>query len=52
MLNISRIKGKQTMKFGQLVEYPKGNILFKNYAAKKAGKLVLVCFLFFKKALD
>ena len=40
------------MKFGQLVEYPKGNILFKNYAAKKAGKLVLVCFLFFKKVLD
>ena len=26
LLNISRIKGNQTMKFGQLIEYPKRNI--------------------------
>ena len=26
LLNISRIKGNQTMKFGQLIEYPKKNI--------------------------
>ena len=27
LLNISRIKDNQTMKFGQLIEYPKRNIL-------------------------
>ena len=26
LLNISRIKGNQTMKFGQLIEHPKRNI--------------------------
>ena len=26
LLNISRINGKQTMKFGQLIEHPKRNI--------------------------
>ena len=26
LLNISRIKGNQAMKFGQLIEYPKINI--------------------------
>ena len=26
LLNISQIKGNQTMKFGQLIEYPKRNI--------------------------
>ena len=26
LLNISRVKGNQTMKFHQLIEHPKGNI--------------------------
>ena len=51
MLNISRIKGNQTTKFGQLIEYNKGSTLFKNHAENEAGKLVPRCFLFFKKAL-
>ena len=51
LLNISWIKGNQTMKFGQLTEYPKRNIFLKNYAENEAGELVPVRFLFFKKAL-
>ena len=39
LLNISRINGNQTMKFGQLIEYNK-MFLFKNHADR---------FLFFKK---
>ena len=38
--NISGIKGNQTMKFGKLIEYPKRNILFKNYAENEEGKVV------------
>ena len=30
MLNISHTNGNQTMKFGQLIEYNKGNIFFQN----------------------
>ena len=30
--NISQSKGNQTMKFGQLIEYNKKKIFFKNYA--------------------
>ena len=37
------------MKFGQLIEHPKRNILQKKYAENEAGKLVSGCFLFFKK---
>ena len=49
--NISRSKGNQTMKLGQLIEYNKGNIFFfKNYAENKVGRLVPDLFLFFKKA--
>ena len=51
MLNISQIKGNQTMKFCQLVEYNKKNILFKNHAENKARRLVPDRFLFFKKVL-
>ena len=52
MLNISRIKVNQTMKFGQLIERPKRNIfLKKNNAENEAGKLVPDRFLFFEKAL-
>ena len=39
------------MKFGQLTEYPKKKIFFKNYAVNETGNLVPVCFLFFKKDL-
>ena len=51
LLNISRNKGNQTMKSGQLIEYPKKNIFKKNYADNEAEKLVSVHFLFFKKAI-
>ena len=34
LLNISRIKGNQTMKFGQLIEYPKRNIFLKKLCRK------------------
>ena len=40
LLNISRIKGKQTMKFGQLIEYNKRNIFLQNHAENEAWKLV------------
>ena len=43
-LNISRIKGNQTKKFGQLIEHPKRNIFF---SENEAGKLVPGRFLFF-----
>ena len=46
--NISRIKGNQTMKFGQLIEYNKGNIFFfKSHAENETGRLVSDLFLFF-----
>ena len=43
------IKGNQTMKFNQLVEYNKTNISFKNHAENEAGRLVPELFLFFFK---
>ena len=51
--NISRSKGNQTMKFGQLIEYNKGNICgnyAENYAENEAGRLVPDLFLFYEKA--
>ena len=48
--NISQSKGNHTMKFGQLIEYNKRNILLKNYAENEAGRLVPDLLLFFKKA--
>ena len=38
------------MKFGQLIEYNKRNISFKNYAENEAGILVPDLLLFFKNA--
>ena len=35
--NISQSKGNQKMKLGQLIEYNKRNILFKNYTENEAG---------------
>ena len=48
--NISQSNGNQTMKFGQLTEYNKRNIFFKNYAENEARRLVPDFFLFFEKA--
>ena len=47
--NISQSKGNQTMKFGQLIQYNKRNIFFKNYAENEEGRLVPDLFLFFEK---
>ena len=49
--NISRIKGKQTKKFGQSIEYNKKKIFFKNHAKNESGKLVPDLFLFFRNTL-
>ena len=39
------------MKFGQLIEHPRGIFFFENYAENEAEKPVPGRFLFFKKAL-
>ena len=39
------------MKFRQVMEYNKTNILFKNHAENEAGKLVVELIVFFKKLL-
>ena len=51
MLNISRSKGNQTMKFAQVIEYNNISIFFINYAEDKVKRLVPDLFCFFKKAL-
>ena len=38
------------MKFGQLIEYHKRNIFFKNYAENEAGELVSARFSVFLKS--
>ena len=38
--NISRSKGDQTMKFGQLIEYNMGTFFLKNHAQNMVEKLV------------
>ena len=48
--NISQNKGNKTMKSGQLIEYNKIILFFKNCAENEAGRLVPELFLFFKKA--
>ena len=49
LLNISRSKGKEAMKFGMLIEYNKRNIFFKNHAENEAGRLVPDQILFYLK---
>ena len=49
--NISRSKGNQTMKCGQMIEYYQRNIFLQNYAKNKAEIIDPDVFLFFKKAL-
>ena len=56
LLNISQIKGNHTMKFCQLLEYPKINIFYQKLwkiflSENDAGELVPVHFWFFKKPL-
>ena len=51
MPNISRIKGNQTLKFGQLIDYNNRNISFGESNKNKVGTLVPDLFLFFKNAL-
>ena len=48
--NISRSKGNQTMKFGQLIRYNMRSFFFKTHTENKAGRLVSDFFLFFRKA--
>ena len=43
--NISRSKGNQTMKFGQLIEYNTRNIFLKNHLQNVVEKLVPDLFL-------
>ena len=49
--SISQSKGNQTMKFGLVIEYNKGNIFFKKHAENETERLIPDLFLFFKKAL-
>ena len=49
LLNISRIKGKQTMKFSQLIEYNKRRFFLENHLENETERLVLDLFLSFKK---
>ena len=44
--NISRSKGNQAMKFGQLIKYSIRNNFLKNYAENEAERLVPDLFLF------
>ena len=48
--NISRSKGNQTLKYGQVKEYNKKNIFLDTHAKNEAGRLV-PDLLFVKKAL-
>ena len=45
--NISRSKGNQTMKFGQVIEYNKRNIFVNNHAKNEVDRLVPDLFCFF-----
>ena len=51
LVDISKRRENQTMKFGQLMEYNVINISLKKSWEKKAGRLVPNLFLFFQKTL-
>ena len=51
MPNISRNKGNQTMKLGQLIEYNRVIFSLKTHSKNEAERLVPDLFLLFKKAL-
>ena len=48
--NISQSKDNKTIKPGQLIQYSKKNIFFKNYLENDVERLVPDLFLFFQKA--
>ena len=50
--NISRSKGNQTMKSGQLVQYNERNVFVQKSRRNKAGQLVPDIFLSFEQALN
>ena len=50
--NILWSKGNQEMKFGQLIEYNKGNIFLQKSCRKWGRVTSFTPFLFFKKALN
>ena len=50
LLNISRTKGNQALKFGQLIEHPKRNIFLQKFCRKWVGEICSRPLLFFKKA--
>ena len=50
LLNTSRSKDNQTMKFGQLIEFNVEIFFLKNDAENEVGILVPDLFLFFEKA--
>ena len=47
LLNISRSKGNQTMRFGQLIEYNKGNVFLQKSCKNETERLGPDLFLFF-----
>ena len=50
--NISRSKGNEAMKFGQIVKYSARNVFFfKTHTKNEPGRLVSDLFLLFKRAL-
>ena len=46
--NILRSKGNQTIKFGQLIEYNKEKLFFKNDTENEIGSLIRYLFVFLK----
>ena len=51
LVDVSKRRKNQTMKFGQLMEYNVRNISLKKLWEKKAGRLVPNLFVFFQKTL-
>ena len=52
LLNISRIEGNQTMKFGELIEYDMRNIFLEKSYAKRGGETIPRLFSKKPKSLD
>ena len=51
LLNISRSKSNQTMKFGHLIKYNKSNIFLQSYVENETEISSKPLFFLFKKAL-
>ena len=52
LLNISRRKDNQAMKFGQLKEYSRRNVSVRTHVENVTGRLFPNLFLYFQKALN